>query len=377
MAQSTQSTTTERWREPRSETQHAASPGPASAVLGSRILPGLTWFSLALGVGQLVAPGALAQLIGLRDSPDTRLAMRLIGLRELVAGAGLLSGASTPAWLGARTGGDLMDLGMLSSALGSKGVNRARLYKAMAAVAGVTALDIYGAMKAHRDTPHSPTSAGRPIPTTKTIVVNREPAEVYRFWHDFEQLPRFMQYLESVQMLGNSRSRWKARGPGGKLFEWEAETLEDRPNELIRWRSLPGSQVETEGSVRFERAPGGRGTLVRVNLRYDPPAGAVGSMIATLFGREPGQEVQEDLRRFKQVLETGEVMRSDASIHDRMHPARPTEEPYSPESVVYAPGSRPTRTQEDEAHRDDRPDELDGQPRTTMSEVTTALGGTR
>src|SRR4051812_35671878 len=136
-----------------------------------------------------------------------------------------------------------------------------------------------------------------------------------------------MRYLESVRMIDGRRSHWQARGPGGKRFEWDAEIVENRPNELIAWRSLPGSEVETAGSVRFERAPGGRGTLVRVNLRYDSPLGPVGTAVATLLGREPGQEIADDLRRFKQVIETGEVVRSEASIHDRPHPARPPEQP--------------------------------------------------
>jgi uncharacterized membrane protein len=209
-----------------------------------------------------------------------------------------------------------------------------------------------------RDARHSPTSPGRLSPTTQTIVVNREPADVYRFWTNFEQFPRFMQHLEQVSARKDGRSHWKARGPGGVLYEWDAETVEDRPNELITWRSLPGGDVQNEGSVRFERAPGGRGTLVRVNLRYAPPAGAVGSAVATMFGREPGQEVMSDLRRFKQVIETGEVMHSDASIHQSSHPARPDEASFRlwkqvPGAGPVSPASEPDdRTHTSRPHRD-------------------------
>jgi uncharacterized membrane protein len=190
---------------------------------------------------------------------------------------------------------------------------------------GATAAGLFGALKLTRSrgTRYSPTSSGRLMPTTKTIVVNRTREDAYQFWLRFDQFPRFMKHLEQVSVRKDGRSHWKARGPGGQLYEWDAEIVENRPNELITWRSLPGGDVQNEGSVRFERAPGGRGTLVRVNLRYSPPAGAVGAAVAMLFGAEPGQEVQEDLRRFKQVIETGEVVRSDASIHGGSHPARP------------------------------------------------------
>ena len=126
-------------------------------------------------------------------------------------------------------------------------------------------------------------------------------------------------------------------GPGGTSVEWDAEVTQDRPNELIAWRSLPGADVENEGSVQFERAPGGRGTLVRVNLRYDPPGGALGKAIATVMNTEPGQQVGDDLRRFKQLLETGEVVRSDASVHLAAHAARPPEQP-----IPFEPEYRPS-----------------------------------
>jgi hypothetical protein len=178
--------------------------------------------------------------------------------------------------------------------------------------------------------------------TTKSVVVNREPDEVYAFWRDFTRFPQFMIHLDAVRDLGNGRSHWQAKGPGGKAIEWDAEVTHDRPNELIGWRSLPGADIDNEGSVRFERAPGGRGTLVRVNLRYDPPAGALGKAIATLMNTEPGQQVSDDLRRFKQLLEIGEVMRSDASVHLKPHPARPSESrvPFEP-FYEASPATRP------------------------------------
>ena len=133
-----------------------------------------------------------------------------------------------------------------------------------------------------------------------------------------------MNHLESVEDTGGGKSHWKAQGPAGRTVEWDAELVADEPNTRIAWRSLPGSDIDNSGSVRFERAPGGRGTLVRVELQYTPPGGTVGAKLAKLFRSEPGQQIEDDLRVFKQVMETGEIIRSDASIHRGMHPGQPS-----------------------------------------------------
>ncbi len=160
------------------------------------------------------------------------------------------------------------------------------------------------------------------IHVVKSMTINRPRELVYAFWRDFTNLPRFMAHLESVKVLDERRSRWTVKGPG-KKFEWDAEITEDVPNRMIAWRSLVGSDVSNSGTVRFVTAPGGRGTEIHVDLRYDPPAGAFGATIARLFGKEPSQQVEGDLRRFKQVIETGDVVHSDASVHRGMHAARP------------------------------------------------------
>jgi uncharacterized membrane protein len=117
-----------------------------------------------------------------------------------------------------------------------------------------------------------------------------------------------MQHLESVEWTGENRSHWKAKGPGKTTVEWDAEILEDRPNERISWRSIEGSDIDHRGTVRFQPAPGGRGTELHVELTYSPPAGAIGARIAKFFGEEPSQQLDDDLRRFKQVLEVGETI---------------------------------------------------------------------
>ena len=154
----------------------------------------------------------------------------------------------------------------------------------------------------------------RAVRVRKAITIGRPAEDLYKFWRDFQNLPRFMRHLESVQVIDERRSRWKAKAPLGSTVEWDAEITEDRPNERLAWRSLEGADVPNYGSVAFEPAPGGRGTTVRVDLHYEPPGGTIGATLAKLFGQEPGQQVQEDLRAFKQLMETGEVVQSEASV---------------------------------------------------------------
>jgi uncharacterized membrane protein len=121
-----------------------------------------------------------------------------------------------------------------------------------------------------------------------------------------------MNHLESVTTTTGGRSHWIAKAPAGTTVEWDAEVYNEKENELIAWRSLDGADVDNAGSVRFEPATGDGGTTVRVTLRYDPPGGAIGSMVASLFGENPEQQIEEDLRRFKQVMETGEIATTES-----------------------------------------------------------------
>lgn len=133
--------------------------------------------------------------------------------------------------------------------------------------------------------------------------------EVYRFWRQLDHLPTFMRHLERVTENGNGHSHWVARGPAGLLVEWDAELIEDVPNKRLSWRSLPDADVVTAGSVSFEPVRRGESAQVNVNLQYAPPAGKTGAWVASLFGRDAGHTIREDLRRFKQVLESGESPR--------------------------------------------------------------------
>jgi len=141
----------------------------------------------------------------------------------------------------------------------------------------------------------------------ESVRIERTVDELYRFWRQFENLPRFMHFLTRVEDRGNGKSHWIARGPAGTSVAWDAELVNDVPDKLIAWRSLPGSEIVTAGSVNFRPVRGGRATQISVRLQYEPPAGRTGSTIAWLLGREPSQTIREDLRRLKQILEAGEV----------------------------------------------------------------------
>lgn len=155
-------------------------------------------------------------------------------------------------------------------------------------------------------------AGSRGIHVRESIRIEKPVAEVYAFWRRFENLPRFMRNLERVIALGDNRSHWVAKGPAGRSVEWDAEIINEVPNEVIGWRSLPGADVVTAGSVNFRSVRLGAGTQLAVHLQYAPPAGRWGAFMAKLAGREPSQTIREDLRRLKQILEAGEIARATA-----------------------------------------------------------------
>jgi uncharacterized membrane protein len=138
-------------------------------------------------------------------------------------------------------------------------------------------------------------------------IFGRMPGELYDYWRNLENLPRILQHLESVKEVDARRSRWVAKAPAGQTVAWDAEIINDVPGEVIAWRSLPGAGVPNAGAVTFREAPGGRGTEIKVNLEYEPPLGKLGVAVAKLFGEEPSVQVREDLRRYKNLMEAGEI----------------------------------------------------------------------
>jgi uncharacterized membrane protein len=215
--------------------------------------------------------------------------------------------SSAERWLSLAAGGALSALGfdgrgpsLVSALAGGYLICRAAtgncmLYQAL----GVSTSD--------STAPQTAVTAGHGERIEHAVTVLKPARQVYDFWRDFENLPRFMTHLVDVDTTTDGRSHWVARGPLGLNVEWDAEIIVDIPGEAIGWKSLDGSDVDTAGSVRFRELSRGRGTEVRVNLKYDPPAGKVGIAVARLFGESPAQQIREDMRRFKQIVEAGEI----------------------------------------------------------------------
>jgi uncharacterized membrane protein len=282
----------------------------------------LGWFSIGLGLAQLAAPGRVAALSGVsrgRNNHNHAMLLRAIGAREMAAGSGIVAQPRSQRWLFVRLAGDAMDLALLTAAMRSDRANRRRVALACACVGGITLTDALAARNVSRDDEQRTESR-------EAITVNRSPAELYRFWRDVENLPRFMPGLEAVHATSATRSRWQAKGPAGKALVWDAEIVADTPDQFIAWRSLPDAPVQMDCSVRFGAAPGGRGTEVRLELRYDAPASTFASLVARFTGRGADQLVHANLSAFKQIVETGEVARSDATLRPGPRPARPDRE---------------------------------------------------
>jgi uncharacterized membrane protein len=320
---------------------------------------GLGYLSLGLGLSQLLAPRWFARTIGI-ERGDNDTIVRLVGAREILAGTGILMSRNPAPWVWMRVAGDLMDVALLGRAAMTTDHEPTRLNGALASTVGITAVDIMNGLgtsqngngngNGHRQQPFARTTFGERIretvaggkPVRKAITIGTDPHALYEYWRRHENLPVFMRHLEDVQETDDRRSHWVATAPFGTRVEWDAEITEDVPGERISWRALPSSTVKHEGTVRFVPAPGDRGTEVHVEMVYDPPAGPIGVAIAKLTGEEPETQVAEDLRRLKQVIETGSVVWSDATRGERklrQRPAQPLAEP-----VTESPLSGPTAT---------------------------------
>jgi len=173
---------------------------------------------------------------------------------------------------------------------------------------GVTGhCQLYNALGINTASEEERSPAKRASRVEKTLTVNAPAEKLYRFWRDIEKLPRFMHHIRSVQRIDDRRSHWIANGPAGVDVEWDAEIITDVENEHIAWQSTEQADVYNAGSVHFHPAPRGRGTEVKVVMRYTPPAGALGAAFAKLFQENPEQQIEDDLRRFKSLIEAGEV----------------------------------------------------------------------
>jgi uncharacterized membrane protein len=240
----------------------------------------LGWFSVGLGLAEIIAPRAVANVTGVQENLKNRSLLRLYGLRELTAGIGILTQDRPAGWIWARVGGDVLDLSSLASALADERNDKKRVAFSIASVVGVTAADLYCAQQLE-ETPNGQNTTS----LVRTIIVDKPAEEAYQFWHDFQNLPRFMTYLESVRYTGDRRTHWIAKGPAGMRIEWDSETV------------------------------------VRVEVSFSSKRGA--ALLRKLARMELGRRLNNDLRKFKQLLEIGEITQSDASVHPGMHPAQP------------------------------------------------------
>jgi uncharacterized membrane protein len=188
------------------------------------------------------------------------------------------------------------------------GLRQGSLRGALTAVAGGGL--VYRGLTAQdsiQDTVQNALNMNQTIKVEKSVTINKSPEELYRFWRNFENLPRFMKHLKHVSVINDTRSHWISSAPMGGSVEWDAEIISDQENRLIAWASVEGADIDNSGFVRFQPAPAGRGTEVKVVIEYNPPGGAIGDAIAKLFGEEPKQQIGDELRRFKMLMEAGEI----------------------------------------------------------------------
>jgi uncharacterized membrane protein len=284
----------------------------SSASTTAALVKGLGGASLGLGLSEILAPAKVAALAGIDQTGRSRSVIRALGLRECGHAAALLFGPATLVWT--RVAGDALDLSLLGAALRSRRQGgRRRGAASAAALAGIAAADLYAALRTTRNGDGRHANAPRHRTLRAAVTVRRSPEEVYRYWRDLQNLPTFMYHLQSVTPQADDRSHWVANAPLGRSVQWDAQITDDEPNQRIAWQSLPGSTIPNGGSVEFTPTPTGDGTEVRVTLSYHIPGGALGKAAATVFGESPEQQVNDALRRFKQILETGEILRSEGS----------------------------------------------------------------
>ncbi len=215
---------------------------------------------------------------------------------ELAAQAHRESDSLVDTWLPILGGGLLTGFGL----------SQRSLRGTVIAVAGGSAL-YYGITRRMNAAARRVPDGRHSIRVEKAVTINKPIDEVYDAWCDVTRLPQILSHLESVTALGDGKTHWVAKAPLGRTVEWDAETMVDQQNHVSAWRSIGDTEVPNVGAVHFHEAPGGRGIEVLVRIEYNPPLGLIGATFAKLFGEAPSQQVEDDLRRFKEILETGET----------------------------------------------------------------------
>ncbi len=264
-------------------------------------------FSIGLGAAECTAARRLSDTIGIETHPGL---VRFLGIREIANGVGILAAPRRPQLLWSRVGGDAIDLTLMGIAFGSPRTRRLRLLTAIGAVAGVTALDVLCARlmsrKRYRHVESRWLTGRRGVRLQKSISINRSPDDLYRFCREFSNLPKILDNVESITEPIAGEYEWHVSGPRSKHFKWMTKIIEDRPNQLISWRTLHPASIENSGSIRFVAGQDGRGTIVRVELLHRPTKQGINSAIRMLSPRIEFR-LSEALRRLKAFMETGEI----------------------------------------------------------------------
>lgn len=295
---------------------------PAAEGSALALAQGLGWFSIGLGLAEVLAPRSLARSLGMEEHAGL---IRVYGMREIATGVGILSGGDPTPWIWGRVGGDALDLATLAPGLSGDNPQKGNVGLALAAVAGVTALDVLCARQLSEDgQDHAGTDdragrrqelGGEPAPdepeVQRSITIEKPADELHRLWREPETLPKVMGHFAEVAPTGEDRARWTVRGPLGPTFEWETEIVEERVGEVVRWTSLPGADPPNAGTLSFRPATSDRGTVVTLRLRFDPPGGMLGDAVVRLLGGPPAGIVSKSLRYFKSLAETGEIPTTD------------------------------------------------------------------
>lgn len=273
----------------------------------------LGWLSLGLGIAGLMMPRTLARWAGLAPR-DTWL--RAIGAREFITGAGILLRPDKPGWLWSRVAGDAMDLSLMALAPRHRSDRRSGMVSAL--LTGITVLDLLVAYDKTADKTarlHSEPRATRKKSTAivhvkRSLDINRSPEACYHFWRHFENFPRFMQHVESVKLVDTTHSRWQVHAPLRQHTHWEVELTSDIPGQQLGWQTRAGSatsDISHTGIVHFRPAPGRRGTRIEAELTYHLLRGMAGLVRARMTEEALTRSLSNDLRRFKQLIETGEI----------------------------------------------------------------------
>jgi uncharacterized membrane protein len=268
---------------------------------------GLGWFSIGLGVAELLAPRALTRTLGLRG--HERL-IRAYGLREIGTGIGILAARDPSPWIWGRVGGDALDMATVAAGFAGPRPPTGNVALSLLALAGVGAVDLMCAEQlgaGRRGAAGRGVAPGDPQ-VERSITIGKPAEELHRRWRDPETVRQVAAFFMSVTPAGEDRARWRVEGPLGRAYEGEVEITDDRPGEAVGWHSLAGADVPSEGAMRFRPAQGGRGTVATLRVRFDPPGGALGAAAMKLLGGlVPATTVDTLLHRFKSLVETGEI----------------------------------------------------------------------